>query len=105
MVPQEFYDLYKDRDFTAVKAHPDDGYMRHPWIEQQNGVMNADTQFKDDAERHAAHVAYYGLISWLDNNIGKKMGTLDETGLTENTTVIYSSDPGDNDDARGLWGQ
>jgi choline-sulfatase len=105
VVPQEFYDLYKDRDFTAVKAHPDDGYIRHPWIEQQNGVMNADTQFKDDAERHAAHVAYYGLISWLDHNIGQIMGTLDETGLTENTTVIYSSDHGDNVGARGLWGK
>ena len=33
------------------------------------------------------------------------MNTLEETGLSENTTVIYSSDHGDNVGARGLWGK
>ena len=105
VVPQEFYDLYKDLDFTKIKSHPEGGTARHPWVELQNAMMDSDTRFKDDAERHAAHVAYYGLISWLDHNIGQIMNTLDETGLSENTTVIYSSDHGDNVGARGLWGK
>lgn len=105
VVPQPFYDLYKDRDFSDVKAHPDHGFARHPWVETQNELMNSDIEFTDDAERHAAHVAYYGLISWLDHNIGQILTTLDETGLSENTTIIYSSDHGDNVGARGLWGK
>ena len=105
VVPQEFYDLYKDRDFTKVKSHPDEGIARHPWIELQNNMMDSDTKFKDDEERHAAHVAYFGLISWLDHNIGQIMNALDETGLSENTAIIYSSDHGDNVGARGLWGK
>ena len=105
VVPQAFYDLYKDRDFRAVKAHPKDGVARHPWVELQNQMMDSDAQFKDDAERHAAHVAYFGLISWLDHNIGQIMDKLDETGLSADTTVIYSSDHGDNVGARGLWGK
>ena len=105
VVPQEFYDLYKDRDFSKVKSHPSDGIARHPWVELQNELMNSDVAFKDDNERHAAHVAYYGLISWLDHNIGQILKTLDETGLSDNTTIIYSSDHGDNVGARGLWGK
>ena len=105
VVPQEFYDLYKDRDFSVVKSHPSDGKRRHPWVELQNELMNSDVAFKDDDERHAAHVAYYGLVSWLDHNIGQIMDALDDTGLCDNTTVIYSSDHGDNVGARGLWGK
>ena len=37
-------------------------------------------------------IAYFGLVSFLDDNIGKILGTLEETGLLENTRVIYSSD-------------
>ena len=33
------------------------------------------------------------------------MQALEETGLTDETTVIYSSDHGDNVGARGLWGK
>ena len=105
VVPQEFYDLYKDLDFTNVKSDPRDGIARHPWIELQNNMMDSDTKFKDADERHAAHTAYFGLISWLDHNIGHIINALDETGLTDNTTVIYSSDHGDNVGARGLWGK
>ena len=104
VVPQEFFDLYKDRDFKKIKSHPSDGIARHPWVELQNDLMNSDAAFKDDEERHAAHVAYYGLISWLDHNIGQ-CGHTRRTGLSENTTVIYSSDHGDNVGARGLWGK
>ena len=105
VVSQEFYDLYKDIDFTDIKAHPNNGTARHPWVELQNAMMDSDTRFQDDAERHSAHVAYYGLVSWLDHNVGQIMNALDETGLAENTTVIYSSDHGDNVGARGLWGK
>ena len=105
VVPQPFFDLYKDRDFTSVKAHPSQGTPRHPWIERQNDLMNSDIAFHDEAERHAAHVAYYGLISWLDHNIGQILTALDENDLSDNTTIIYSSDHGDNVGARGLWGK
>jgi choline-sulfatase len=44
-------------------------------------------------------------VSFLDDNIGKLLKTLDETGLSENTRVIYSSDHGDNLGTRGLWGK
>src|SRR5258706_368920 len=46
-----------------------------------------------------------GLISFLDDNIGKILATLEATGLAANTRVIYSSDHGDNLGARGLWGK
>jgi choline-sulfatase len=52
-----------------------------------------------------AVAAYYGLCSFLDDNIGKVLRALDETGLGSNTRVLYTSDHGDNLGARGLWGK
>ena len=68
-------------------------------------MMDTETRFTDAAERRRAFVAYYGLVSWLDHNIGQIMTALEEAGLAEDTTVIYSSDHGDNLGARGLWGK
>ena len=49
--------------------------------------------------------AYYGLCTWLDHNVGQILGALEAAGLQNDTTVIYSSDHGDNVGARGLWGK
>ena len=41
------------------------------------------------------HARTYGMISLVDDNIGKLLATLDETGLAENTVVIFTADHGD----------
>ncbi|MEO0914105.1 MAG: sulfatase-like hydrolase/transferase, partial [Pseudomonadota bacterium] len=105
VVPQEFYDLYPAETLPPAKLHPDDGHPRHPWIEKQNAFMDSEAKFSDPTERLAAMSAYFGLCTWLDHNVGQILNALDAAGLAENTTVIYTSDHGDNVGARGLWGK
>ena len=40
-----------------------------------------------------------------DHNIGEILDQLEALGLSDDTTVIYTSDHGDNVGARGLWGK
>jgi choline-sulfatase len=105
VVPQEFYDLYPVDQLPEVKLHPDTGYQRHPWVELQNSMGDSEGKFEDADERLRAMASYYGLCSWLDHNIGEILTALDAAGLAENTTIIYTSDHGDNVGARGLWGK
>ena len=49
--------------------------------------------------------AYFGMVSFLDHNIGQLMKVLDETGLSANTRIVYTSDHGDHLGNRGLWGK
>lgn len=105
VVPQEFFDLYPPDSLPEPKMNPKDGYKRHPWAELQNAQMDSEPQFSSEAERRDAVAAYYGLVSWMDYNVGRIMAALDEAGLLQDTTVIYSSDHGDNVGARGLWGK
>jgi choline-sulfatase len=105
VVPQEYYNLYPLEDLPEVKLHPDTGYRRHPWVEKQNAMMDSEAMFKDGDERLRAIASYYGLCTWLDQNIGQILDTLRSSGAAEDTVVIYTSDHGDNIGARGLWGK
>lgn len=105
VAPQRFYDLYADRPMPDVKLHPREGYVRHPWVEKQNGPMDTETAFADEAERQRAFRAYYGLTTWLDHNVGEILEALEAHGFSQSTTVVYTSDHGDNLGARGLWGK
>ena len=105
VVPEEYYEMYPEGSVPEPELHPKTGYKRHPWVEKQNGNFNSEDQFVDAAERRRAFSAYYGLVTWLDHNIGLIMDALDASGQRENTTVVYTSDHGDNVGERGLWGK
>jgi choline-sulfatase len=52
-----------------------------------------------------ALAAYFGLVSFVDANVGKLIDALATTGLADQTRVLYSSDHGDNLGTRRLWGK
>jgi choline-sulfatase len=104
IVPEEFFSLYPLAEIVRAHAHPEDGYVRHPWVEQfMNVVPGIDRN--SDEERRIATAAYMGLCSFLDYNIGRILDVLEQTGLAETTRVIYTSDHGDMIGSRGQWGK
>ena len=52
--------------------------------------------------RNARH-GYYAMISCIDDKIGRVMRVLEETGLRENTIVVFTSDHGEMLGERGMW--
>ncbi len=50
-----------------------------------------------------ARAAYYGLVTYLDDKIGRLLDTLEAQGLAESTVVIYTSDHGEMLGEHGLW--
>lgn len=105
VVPQEYFDLYPLDSLPEVKLHPSSGYQRHPWVEKQNAFLDSEARFNDPEERLRAMASYYGLCTWLDQNVGQILNALSTSSFVDNTTVVYTSDHGDNLGARGLWGK
>lgn len=68
------------------------------------GAVLTDKFFTDETRRIAI-AAYYGLVSFLDSNVGRVLSALEASGAAEDTLIIYTSDHGDNLGARGLWGK
>lgn len=105
VAPQEFYDLYPPETLPPNKLHPNDGYQQHPWIEKVASAMVAEDGWDTEEERRQAIAAYYGLTSFMDHNVGRIVAALRASGQFDDTTIIYSSDHGENLGARGLWGK
>ena len=104
IAPPEFYDMYPADEVPLPKGRKQDGYVRHPWTEALAGCQVYDNYFTDET-RKIAIASYYGMASFLDDNIGKVLAKLDAVGLADDTRVIYTSDHGDNLGARELWGK
>lgn len=62
----------------------------------------SDEEIPDEAIRRARR-AYFGAMSYVDDNVGKLLHILKECGLDDNTIVVFSSDHGDMLGERGLW--
>ncbi len=52
----------------------------------------------------ALRARYFGLVTLMDEGVGKILGALEETGQTERTVVVFTSDHGDGLGDRGMLG-
>ena len=104
IAPQPFFDLYPDDRIPWPAMYEPGERPRHPFIDAMRKCLCFDEPFDAPMVRRAIR-AYFGLVSFLDDNIGRILRALDQTGLARNTRVVYSSDHGDNLGARGLWGK
>ena len=105
VAPPEFFDLYPESAVPWPSQYAQDERPRHPFLDAMRGCMHYDAGFSDAAMVRRAITAYFGLVSFLDHNIGRVLAALEEAGLMGETRVIYSSDHGDNLGARGMWGK
>jgi len=102
----EWFDLYDGRDLPWPAMYDEHERPRHPYIEAMRASQMYDQGFGGDkALVRKALTAYFGMVSYLDDNIGKLMRAMEEAGLTDNTRVVYASDHGENLGNRGLWGK
>jgi choline-sulfatase len=104
IAPPQFYDLYPEDEVPWPDLYDPAQRPRHPFIDAMRQCLCFDESFDPPMVRRAL-AAYMGLVSFLDDNIGRILRALEETGLAASTRVIYSSDHGDNLGTRGLWGK
>jgi len=103
--PPEHYYRYWGRDLPMPKLYAREQRPKHPYIVDYGSNFNYDDYFESPEDVKKALSGYFGLVSYLDENIGKVLGALRDSGQADDTVVMYTSDHGDNLGARGLWGK
>jgi choline-sulfatase len=103
VVPQTWLDGIDIDALPLARQHPSRGYRRHPWVQRHADLSDADAELGSDARRRLALACYLGLVAFLDHQVGRVLDTLERTGLARDTLVIFTSDHGDNQGARGMW--
>ncbi len=102
--PEAFYGLYPHgRMPWPVQCGPEHVPI-HPAVEDYRACLNLGG-FHDEAIIRKAVAAYHGLVSFVDDNVGRILAALEAAGLSQNTRVIYTSDHGESLGRRGIWGK
>ena len=104
IAPPEFYQQYKLDDVPLPPQWTPDTWPLHPAIDYFRRFFNF-SEGQDEETIRRVTAAYYGTTSYLDQQIGKVLGGLADSGLTDTTRVLYSSDHGECLGARGLFGK
>ncbi len=81
--PIEYRNAFEPSAFEIPPVHPQDEWQ-------------VPEEFRDLTEEQKQKItaSYYTSTEYMDRNVGRVLDTLDETGLSENTLVIYLGDHG-----------
>ncbi|MDG2286183.1 MAG: sulfatase-like hydrolase/transferase [Alphaproteobacteria bacterium] len=96
--PLAFFDLYDNAPIPdPIGQTPD-----HPVLREMARFWDYDRHF-DAATRRLARRCYYGLCSFLDDNIRQVLQALEDSGQSGETTIISISDHGEMLGNHGFW--
>jgi len=101
--PGRYWDMYDPDEMTAPSTCHAPGAAAPPnlrWMHEQraSGQARTDTPAAfavDAAETREAIALTYGMISMIDDAIGRVLASLEHLGLAEDTLVVFTSDHGD----------
>ena len=93
---KEFMTRDQDQPFALVLAFNE---SHEPWTQGDAGKFDPDTlhvppYLADTPETRSTLAAYYAEIEYLDQQIGELTRFLDESGLDDNTLVLFTSEQG-----------
>lgn len=100
---KKYWDLYNHDDIVmpsvpAIPVEELDEMSR--WLHYAHAADKHT--ITEEHIRNARH-AYYGMTTYIDDKVGRLMQTLEETGLLDNTVVVFSADHGEMLGERGMW--
>jgi choline-sulfatase len=100
VTPELYWQRYRDADIDMprVPAPADDPHSR-----RVRHVIGLGLTEVTQSQVRAARRAYYGSVSYVDDQIGALMATLKQAQFDGNTVVLLLADHGDMLGERGLW--
>jgi choline-sulfatase len=97
---QELWDLYAEH--ADLPHHGgDERSANHPYARDLRAHF--ETDFFTEEQTRGLRRGYYGCVSFIDQQLGRVLDALEETGLAENTVVAYTSDHGEMLGKFGMW--
>lgn len=102
VAPRDYFELYPREKIVVPELPP--GYLDTLPDAARQSVTRKEEQVNlpDDVAREAIQ-AYYASITFADAQVGRVLAALEETGLADNTIVVFTSDHGYHMGEHGHW--
>ena len=94
IVPAPYHNMYNSADILPPNRNDAEKDAPHPVIAAFM-AHEESRNFSDEAIRQHVIPAYMGLISEIDDHIGRLMSFLEEQGRLDDTLIVLTSDHGD----------
>ena len=82
---------------TFLKPPPENASLRNrlkaAWFQQSASAE--ESSLKDEKDWRQVRANYHGLVTMVDNAVGRILQKLEDCGLADNTIVVFTSDHGD----------
>lgn len=102
-VPPRYWDLYDPGEISlpAVPTMTFEDADPHSQRLRQMSAIDEVSLASEEISR--ARHGYYAAISYVDERIGTVLGALRDTGLHQDTLIVFTADHGEFLGERGLW--
>jgi arylsulfatase A-like enzyme len=98
--PAEYLERYDPERMPLPKYRPGEltdkpHYQRldHEWAHNEPGYFHVAAMSDDD--RRQVTAAYYAMVELIDDQLGRMLTALEETGQLERTLIVFMSDHGE----------
>lgn len=102
-VSREFWERHAEDDIDDPAAGP---IPFEDLDHHSKGLFFAHGRHLHDVsprQARRARRAYYGMVAYVDDKVGRLLDLLDATGLSDDTVVVLTSDHGEMLGERGMW--
>jgi choline-sulfatase len=100
-VPEPYFSTYYPNNVDLPVIPEGESGFQHPAHERVRRTFNLYDYTEEQVR--VARAAYYGLVTFMDDKIGRLVAALEETGQLDNTVVVYTTDHGELAGDHGLW--
>lgn len=97
--PPRLFGLYRDAEIPAASVGAWAARYQ-PRSDGSNDIWHGD--MGADVVRHSRQ-GYYGSVTFIDEEIGRILGALEQRGMLDETLIVYVSDHGDMTGDHHLW--
>jgi len=102
VIPEQYWNRYRDDEIDLPRVCGPDA-EQDPHSRRLRHVIGLDLVTPTEAQVRAARRAYYGAVSYVDDQVGTLVATLKDTRLDADTVIVVLADHGDMLGERGLW--
>ncbi len=104
-IPDDIRDIFRSRELP-LPSIPDGIETCHGpmdrWLDDFHYLPQVRGEMMDEENLRWLYETYYGMTYDMDSRLGELLQSMKETGIDENTAVIFASDHGDMMAHRGM---
>lgn len=91
-MPDEYLNMYDPANIELPENYMEKFVVDYGQMMERDELLASYPRDEKEVKRHIAE--YYGMISHLDNELGRVLDALDASGQRDNTIIVFAGDNG-----------